>query len=224
MKTQFKAHPWPGKLIAVEGIDGSGKSTQLALLYEWLKEQGTKIVKTEWNSSSTVKPAIKSGKKARVLSPATFSLIHCTDFADRYERCIQPFLQAGYVVLCDRYIFTAFARDVARGCDKEWLYNLYAFAPLPDLTLYFDVPLAAACSRVLSRRRLPKFYEAAMDLRLSQDRTESFYLYQERVQIQYRSLLQDFSFTKIDSTLPPQQQQSLVRTEAKRVYAPHLSN
>ena len=108
----------PGKLIAVEGLDGSGKSTQIYLLKRWLEMEGYKIFFTEWNSSTIVKRATRKGKKRQLLTPTTFSMIHCTDFADRYERQILPLLHAGYIVLADRYIYTAFARDVVRGCDR----------------------------------------------------------------------------------------------------------
>src|SRR5450432_3863252 len=110
---------YPGKLIAVEGLDGSGKSTQLYLVKRWLELQGSRVYFTEWNSSLLVKNATSKGKKRQLLTPTTFPLIHATDFADRYERHLLPLLRAGYIVLCDRYIFTAFARDVVRGCRSE---------------------------------------------------------------------------------------------------------
>src|SRR5512140_3873018 len=99
----------PGKLSAVEGLDGSGKSTQVYLIKRWLDLSGYKVFFTEWNSSSIVREATRKGKRRNLLTPTTFSLIHCTDFADRYERQILPLLKAGYLVLCDRYMFTAFA-------------------------------------------------------------------------------------------------------------------
>src|SRR5262249_56008489 len=111
----------PGKLVAVEGLDGSGKSTQVYLLKRWLELEGYKVFFTEWNSSAIVRKSTKKGKKRQLLTPTTFSLIHCTDFADRYERQILPLLNAGYIVLADRYIFTAFARDAVRGCDRGWI-------------------------------------------------------------------------------------------------------
>ena len=110
MKT-FAERNFPGRLIAVEGLDGSGKSTQIYLLKRWLEAEGVRVYFSEWNSSELVKSATSKGKKRELLSPTTFSLIHATDFADRYERHLLPLLRAGYVVLCDRYVFTAFARD-----------------------------------------------------------------------------------------------------------------
>ena len=114
-------HQFPGKLFVVEGTDGSGKSTQLALLHQWLKAEGYPVFFSEWNSSSLVKNTTKRAKKRHLFTPATFSLLHATDFADRTERDIIPPLKAGAIVLADRYIYTAFARDVARGCDRAWV-------------------------------------------------------------------------------------------------------
>ena len=161
--------PMPGKLIAVEGLDGSGKSTQIYLVKRWLELRGLKVLFTEWNSSVVVKGATKKGKKRNLLTPTTFSLIHCTDFADRYERQILPLLSAGYIVLADRYIYTAFARDVVRGCDPQWVRNMYGFAVEPDITFFFQLPLETALGRILDGRPTLKYHEAGMDLGLSDD-------------------------------------------------------
>jgi dTMP kinase len=131
----IKPQKYPGKLIAVEGLDGSGKSTQIYLVKRWLELSGARVFFTEWNSSRLVKPSTSRGKTEKLLTPTTFSLIHATDFADRYERQILPLLKAGYIVLADRYVFTAYARDVVRGVDPAWVESLYRFASLPDLTL-----------------------------------------------------------------------------------------
>ena len=141
------SHEFPGRLFIVEGIDGSGKSTQLSLLHKWLESKGYGVVFSEWNSSPLVKDTTKLGKKKKLLTPATFSLIHSTDFADRTERSILPLLKAGAIVLCDRYVYTAFARDVARGMDREWVRDLYDFAVKPTIAFYFRVPLETAIWR-----------------------------------------------------------------------------
>ena len=125
-------HEYPGKLFVVEGIDGSGKTTQLALLAKWLSAAGHPVVVTEWNSSALVKAATKTGKKKNSLTPMTFSLLHATDFADRLLYNIVPPLKAGMIVLADRYAYTAFARDAARGVDRRWVRELYSFAVKPD--------------------------------------------------------------------------------------------
>src|SRR5437764_2377243 len=158
-----------GKLIAVEGLDGSGKSTQIYLLKRWLELQNMKVSFTEWNSSTIVKAATKRGKKQQLLTPTTFSLIHCTDFAHRYERYIVPLLRQGYLVLADRYIFTALARDAVRGCDRDWVEKLYSFAVHPDITFYFRVPLETSLARILDGRPSLKFHEAGLDMGWSTD-------------------------------------------------------
>ncbi len=152
---------YPGALIVVEGTDGSGKSTQLYLLKRWLEIGGYRLHFTEWNSSPLVKSATRRGKQKRLLTPTTFSLLHAADFADRCERQIMPLLQGDYLVLADRYVYTAFARDAARGCSHRWLRNLYRFAPVPDITFYFRAPLEVAVDRILSGRPKLKYYEAA---------------------------------------------------------------
>jgi len=169
------------------------------------------VVFSEWNSSPLVKDTTKYGKKKKMLTPATFSLIHSTDFADRTERSILPLLKAGAVVLCDRYIYTAFARDVARGMDREWVRELYGFAVQPAIAFYFRVPLETAIHRLLDGRDGFKFYEAGMDLNLSDDSVESFRLFQGRILAEYEKMIPEFGLTVIDATLPIETQQSQVR-------------
>ncbi len=196
---EIKRHNRKGKLIAVEGLDGSGKSTQIYLLKRWLELEGYKVFFTEWNSSFLVKKATKKGKKSKLLTPTTFSLIHCTDFADRYERQIWPLLCAGYIVLADRYFFTAFARDVVRGCDPDWVYNNYSFATLPDITFFFKVDPQVAVGRILDGRPTLKYHEAGMDLNLHTDPYESFKIFQGRINKAYESMVEPFDFTVINS-------------------------
>lgn len=201
----------PGKLIAVEGLDGSGKSTQISLLRRWLELENYRVYFTEWNSSSIVKRATRKGKNKRLLTATTFSLIHATDFADRYERQILPLLRAGYIVLADRYIYTAFARDAVRGCDRAWVRKLYSFARPPDIAFYFDVPLQIALDRILSGRPELKFHEAGMDLGLSEDPFESFRIFQGMIYAEYRRMKSEFKFRSIDATRPPEEQQKQMR-------------
>jgi dTMP kinase len=206
----------PGKLIIVEGIDGSGKSTQIDLLYKWLQTQGRSVYFSEWNSSALVKSTTKRAKKRKLFTPSTFSLLQCTDFADRWENRILPMLKAGVIVLADRYAFTAFGRDVARGVDKDWVRNLYSFAMQPDIALYFRVPLDIAVQRITSARAALKFYEAGMDLQLSESRIESFKLFQERILNEYDNMVEEFNLTVIDGNLTVQAQQRLVREIVKQ--------
>jgi len=217
---QYGQHKLPGRLFVVEGIDGSGKSTQLSLLHKWLEARGYGVVFSEWNSSPLVKDTTKFGKKKKMLTAATFSLIHATDFADRTEKSILPLLKAGAVVLCDRYVYTAFARDVARGMDREWVRELYQFAVKPTVAFYFRVPLETAIGRLLDGRNGFKYYEAGMDLDLSDDPAESFRLFQGMILKEYEEMVPEFGLTVIDATLPIEVQQAQVRQIAKT----HLDN
>lgn len=210
MKT-FAELGFPGRLIAVEGIDGSGKTTQIHLLQRWLEQQQLKVFFSEWNSSELVKSATSRGKKTNLLTPSTFSLIHATDFADRYERQLVPLLRAGYLVLCDRYVFTAFARDVVRGCPPAWVRGIYGFAAQPDLTFFFKARLDVSLQRILDGRPQLKYFEAGMDLRLSADPEESFRIFQGRLLEQYLAMSTEFGFRVVDANLPVEAQQTLVR-------------
>src|SRR6476469_4917095 len=210
MKT-FAQMGFPGRLIAVEGLDGSGKSTQIYLLKRWLELQGLKVFFSEWNSSALVKNATSKGKKRELLTPTTFSLIHATDFADRYERQLVPLLRAGYVVLCDRYIFTAFARDVVRGCPPKWVRGIYNFALLPDITFFFKTKLEISLQRILDGRPQLKYFEAGMDMHLSADPYESFRIFQGRTLEQYLAMSTEFNFTVIDANERVEVQQQIVR-------------
>ena len=206
-----------GKLIVVEGIDGSGKSTQVHLLEKWLAYKGISVFKTEWNSSEMVKEITSKGKKKGQLTPTTFSLLHATDFADRYERNIFPLLRAGYFVLADRYIYTAFVRDVVRGCNPKWVRNVYDFAIKPHITFYFRVPVDIAVDRILVGRPKLKYYEAGMDLDLSNDPYESYRIFQGRIIEQYDSMADSEGFTVIDGTLNIEEQQKLVREKISAI-------
>lgn len=208
---------YKGKLIVVEGIDGSGKSTQVDLLYKWLRSLGKSVYFSEWNSSKLVKSTTKAGKKKHILTPTTFSLIHATDFADRWENHILPLLRAGVIILADRYAFTAFGRDVARGVDSQWVRKLYSFALQPDIAFYFRVPMDVSVNRIVSSRAKIKYYEAGKDLGLSDDKVVSFRLFQQRIRDEYEKMINEFGFTVIDGTLPIHVQQQQVRNIVQEV-------
>lgn len=171
---------------------------------------------SEWNSSPLVKDTTKLGKKKKLLTPATFSLIHATDFADRTERSILPLLKAGAVVLCDRYVYTAFAR----GMDNQWVRDLYNFAVKPTVAFYFRVPLETAIGRLLDARDGFKFYEAGLDLGLSDDSEDSFRIFQGRILNEYEKMVPEFGLTVIDATMSVEAQQSQVR----KIVQIHLEN
>lgn len=212
----------PGKLIVVEGIDGSGKSTQLRLLEKWLKFNKFEVFRTEWNSSDMVKSITSKGKKKTNLTPTTFSLLHATDFADRFERNIMPLLRAGYFVLADRYIYTAYARDVTRGCNPTWVRKVYDFALKPDLTFYFRVPIDISMDRILSGRPKLKFYEAGMDMDLSKDIYESYRIFQSKILEQYEGMIKREKFSVVDATLGIKDQQNQMRDLVKKLIPPRM--
>jgi dTMP kinase len=200
-----------GKLIVVEGIDGSGKSTQLALLSQWLRSMGVAVAFSEWNSSPLVKETTKRGKKKEMFTPFSFSLIHATDFADRMERYIVPMLKAGAVVCADRYAYTACARDVVRGVSRRWVRNVYRFAVKPNLAFYFRVPLDVALGRILGGRNAIKYYEAGMDLGLSRSVEESFRIFQGRILEEYEEMIAEMGFHVIDASQSIEDQQRQMR-------------
>jgi len=211
LNTLNSPHTYPGRLFVVEGIDGSGKTTQLGLLAKWLAASGRKVFVTDWNSSALVKVATKAGKKKNALTPMTFSLLHATDFADRLLYKIIPPLKAGMIVLADRYAYTAFARDAARGVAREWVRDLYSFAVRPDLAVYFRVPIDVSLDRLLARRVKLKFYEAGLDMGWSANVTESFRLFQSKVLQEYDAIVPEYGLEVIDASGSITDQQRVYR-------------
>jgi dTMP kinase len=216
MNSLSTPHRHRGKLIIVEGIDGSGKTTQISLLSRWLRSQGYAVAFSEWNSSPLVRQTTRRGKKKEMFTPSTFSLIHATDFADRTERYILPLMRAGAIVCADRYAYTAFARDVARGVSRQWVRNLYSFAIRPNIAFYFRTPLDVALSRILGGRDALKYYEAGMDLKISRDVEESFRVFQGHILAEYEDMVEEMGFHVIDATQSIEDQQKQMRTVVKR--------
>jgi dTMP kinase len=187
-----------GMLIAFEGPDGSGKTTQRKLFKAWLQSKGHDVVSTKWNSSELIKPLVKSRKALRVLSPEEFSLLHAADFRHRVESVILPALWAGKTVIADRFLFTGLARDVARGLDLDWVMNLYVPLLWPDMVFYFSVSAATSGLRVTTTR-VPNFYEAGQDVTEVDDPVESYQRFISRVIREYESLALIFNFVTIDA-------------------------
>jgi dTMP kinase len=207
----FLPQRYNGRLIVVEGIDGSGKSTQLSLLTQWLRLRGYAVAFSEWNSSPLVHDTTRRGKKKEMFTPTTFSLLHATDFADRMERYIVPLLKAGALVCADRYAYTAFARDVVRGVDRDWVRKLYRFALQPNLAFYFKVPLEVSLGRILGGRNSLKYYEAGMDLGFSRNIEDSFRIFQGRILVEYENMIEEMGFHVIDATTSIEVQQRQMR-------------
>ncbi|MBB5255076.1 dTMP kinase [Sulfurisphaera ohwakuensis] len=199
-----------GVLIAFEGIDGSGKSSQATLLKDWI-ELKRDVYLTEWNSSDWIHDIIKEAKKKDLLTPLTFSLIHATDFSDRYERYILPMLKSGFIVISDRYIYTAYARDSVRGVDIDWVKKLYSFAIKPDITFYIRVSPDIALQRIKKSKRKIKPQEAGADIFPGLSPEEGFLKYQGLITEIYDKLVKDENFIVIDGTKTPKEIQIQIR-------------
>ena len=189
---------YPGKLIAIEGTDGVGRSTQIRLLREWLEVKGYGVVETGWTRSPLMQPTIEIAKSSNTLNKLTFVLLYATDFADRLEKEIIPALKAGFIVLSDRYIFTALARAGVRGVDRQWLRTLYGFAIAPHLTFYLNVDVKTLSRRVLESRGMD-FWESGLDLKHGDDIYDSFRAYQNKLLKEYASMADEFGFRVLDA-------------------------
>jgi dTMP kinase len=189
---------YPGKIIALEGTDGVGRSTQTRLLKEWLEVQGYGVVETGWTRSELMQPTIELAKASNTLNKLTFQLLYATDFADRLEKEIIPALKAGFVVLSDRYIYTAMARAGVRGVDKTWIRNLYGFAIVPHLVFYLRIDEKTLIRRVLQARGMD-YWESGMDMKLGDDIYESFRAYQRSLLKEYASMADEYNFRVLDA-------------------------
>ena len=203
--------PCPGKLIVVEGTDGVGRSTHIELLRAWLESRGHAVIDTGMTRSVLAGRGIKEAKTGTTLGRLTMQLFYATDFADRLENEMLPALRAGFVVLTDRYIYTAFARDVARGCDRAWVRDVYRFAVRPTVAFFFRAPLDVAIDRIVSGRPQLKHYEAGLDMQWTDDPEESFTIFQGKILAEYDRMVEEFGLTVIDATRKIERQQREMR-------------
>jgi len=187
-----------GKLIAVEGADGSGRSTQIARLVEWLETSGHATVQVGLKRSTLVSEELERAQEGNILSRTTLSLFYATDFADQLENIILPALKAGFIVLADRYIYTLMARDMVRGMDEGWLKNVYGIAPVPDAVFYLSIEAEELVQRNLSKNATLDYWESGMDIGLSRDVFDSFVEYQTKMQSAFRKLQKSYGFTIVD--------------------------
>jgi dTMP kinase len=187
-----------GRLIVLEGADGSGRSTQVRLLNDWLEGQGYATVTVGLRRSNLVSKQLDQAKEGNILGCTTLSLFYATDFADQLENVIIPGLRAGFVVLADRYIYTLMARDIVRGADPEWCRSVYSIAIVPDAVFYLRTSPRALVERNFQKRNSLDYWESGMDIGLSRDMFTSFIKYQRLIQAEFRKMMKDYGFTEIN--------------------------
>lgn len=207
-----------GKLIAIEGTDGVGRSTHIDLLQEWLEVQGYGVVTTGWTRSNLMSKTIEMAKQGNILDRWSFSLLYATDFADRLEHQIIPAMRSGFMVLADRYIYTALARDAVRSGDRTWIRNVFGFAVVPDLVLYLRIDVDTLALRVIETKGM-NYWESGMDLRLGVDLFDSFKKYQSSLIEEFDKMAEEFRFEVIDARKPPEEIQDSLRSKIQPILA-----
>jgi dTMP kinase len=215
--SQMMNETLPGKLLVIEGSDYSGHSTQSALLKDWLEVKGYGVFEAGIKRSSLMREAIEEAKEEQILGRMTLGLLYATDFADEFVNGIIPALRAGQIVVADRYIYTLIARQLVRGSDEDWLEKLFSFARKPDLIFYLSVPPEELLHRCLfSFGRLP-YWESGMDLAISNDMTDSFLMYQERLLKEYERLSEKYKFITVDGCRSIEDIHKFIRKHVKRL-------
>lgn len=213
----IKAEDYPGVLITVEGTDSVGRTTQVNMLRQWLEVQGYGVIDTGWTRSQLVGSTITRAKEVRALNRYTYSLLYAADFADRLEKEMLPALRSGFVVLADRYVYTAFARDIVRGADPQWVRSLFGFAPIPHLVLYLKIDVATLIRRAIPRGPLD-YFESGMDMSLGDDWYESFKKYQTMVIREYNRMAEEFDFFTVSARLKPEVIQKKLREKVTEYF------
>lgn len=201
----------PGHLIAIEGTDGVGRSSQIELLRPWLELEGYAVSNTGWTRSPLLHETINEAKAGHQLTVTTFGLLYAADFADRLEHEILPALQAGFIVIADRYMYTAFARNTVMGADSEWTRDLFGMALVPDLVLYLDIDVETLAPRVVQGKGMD-YWESGMHLALGTDLFDSFVRYQRKLIGEYQRLAAEFKFVSIDARLSIDEVQGVLRS------------
>jgi dTMP kinase len=207
----YAPHHYPGKLIVIEGVDASSRSRQFSMLRDWLETAGVPIFFTEWNASTTLQKSVDSLPSSEQLLPVSFSILNASDFAERIENVVAPALKVGIPVLMDGYCYSALARDVVRGVDKDWVRNLYAFAVRPDAIFYCHLS-GDQCLQQRSENGVNGFFECGMDLELSKDPKESYRLFQSLQIAEFEGMASEFAFQTVSDEPSPPQQEALVST------------
>ncbi|TMA70420.1 MAG: dTMP kinase [Deltaproteobacteria bacterium] len=214
----LKLGPLPGHLIVIEGTDGVGRSTQIEMLRSWLEVEGYAVSNTGWTRSPLLSETINEAKAGHYLTVTTFSLLYAADFADRLEHQIIPSLKAGFVVIADRYMYTAFARNAVMGANPRWTRQLFGVALVPDLVLYLEIDLEHLVPRVLAGKGM-NYWESGMHLALGTDIFESFDRYQRRLLEEYDRLADEFRFVRVDARRSVEEIQDDLRAHIARYLA-----
>lgn len=201
-----------GKLIVIEGTDGVGRSTHIEMLQEWLEVQGYGVITTGWTRSNLMSKTIEAAKAGNILDHWSLSLLYATDFADRLEHQIIPALRSGFVVLADRYIYTALARDFVRSGDRKWIRDVFGFALIPDLVCYMRIDVETLALRVIETTGM-NYWESGMDLRLGADLYDSFKKYQSLLIKEFDKMAEEFHFEVVDARKPPEEIQDDLRSK-----------
>lgn len=212
-----KAHGYDGYLIVVEGTDGAGKSTHVNMLSQYIINECYGCSVSEWKTSRLISGVINEAKERNMLNTTTFSLLYAADYTDRLENEIIPALKAGFVVLMDRYIYTAYVRDSVRGHDINWVKNLYSYAPKPDLVFYLDVPQDVLIKRLIAKNGVLDYFESGRDIGLSTDIYNSFEIYQKRCLEEYKKLIKEYGFIKIDGTKSKEEIHQEIKSEVEKL-------
>ncbi len=210
-------HGYEGLLVVVEGTDGAGKSTQINMLKRWIEDQSYGAMVSEWKTSRLISQVIDDAKERNLLNATTFSLLYAADFADRLTNTVIPALEAGFVVLMDRYTYTAFVRDVVRDHDMNWVKKLYDYAPEPDLVFYLDMPVETLLKRIIGTTGLD-YYESGRDIGLSRDFYKSFKLYQSKCLEEYSKMKDEYGFISIDGTKSPEEINTVMREKLQKIF------
>ncbi len=211
-----RAHGYEGLLIVVEGTDGAGKSTQVKMLDKFIQNQGFGCMISEWKTSRLISEVINNAKERNLLNATTFSLLYAADYADRLENVIIPALKAGFVVLLDRYTYTAYVRDSVRGHDINWVKNLYDYAPKPDLVFYLKMPVDKLLKRMIGADGLD-YFESGRDIGLSSDIYNSFEIYQTKCLAEYEKLEKEYNFITLNGTLSKEEIHKSIKSEVKKL-------
>lgn len=212
-----------GKLIVIEGTDGVGRSTQIENIKQWLEVKGYGVITTGWTRSPLMGKVIDEAKSGHTLNLNTYTLLYAADFADRFEHEIIPALKAGFIVLADRYIYTAFARSIIRGADPAWTRKVFGFALEPDAVFYMRINIEDLIPRVINSQTLTKryweeqagegidYWESGMDLRLGEDFYDSFVEYQKRLLKEFEKMAKEFRFKVVDASRSFQETNRLLK-------------